>query len=231
MLSLRLLRPGNDKLGPGLYCWSILAGDTCPGATEACLSVCYAMNHHFRGKTVVTAHRRNWELSKSPKFIDDMLHEIRYVRPEVLRVHVAGDFYDARYTDKWAVIARKTPRTTFLAYTRSWQDVKILPSLKKLAKLDNVALWFSCDSDMRAPPKVPGVHRAYMQQNDGEEPPYDVDLVFRVKRKTVSKRVKGVVVCPPENGVETQCKITCTRCRICFSGNIPAPRQAFDIHT
>jgi hypothetical protein len=55
-----------------------------------------------------------------------------------LRVLVSGDFYDADYAHKWAVITRRCPRTTFYAYTRSWRVPTIVPALEQLARLPNV---------------------------------------------------------------------------------------------
>ena len=75
-------------------------------------------------------------------------------------------------------------------------------------------LWFSCDVDTGEPPRVEGVRRVWMWQD--QEPPYGVDLVLPtyVKGRKLPKRLGLALVCPgyqrPEAG------ITCRTCRFCL---------------
>ena len=147
-----------------------------------------------------------------------------------MRIHVSGDFYDAGYVAKWARIARASPHTAFFAYTRSWRRGEVLAALAELARLPNLRLWFSEDRDTGRPPTMPGVRRAYLLADGDAESsvPEDADLVFRVplpRRPGATqayarpaKRFNGVLVCPKEQAIPRQVDMTCSRCRICFTG-------------
>jgi len=216
---VKLIRPGNTKLGE-VACFSILAGNTCPGKTETCAENCYAMKQFFKMENVRKAHRRNWAASEEPDFEDRMIDEIRQEDIELLRVHVAGDFYNAGYIRKWIRIAESCPESEFFAYTHSWHIEELQDPLKRLAELPNLQLWWSCDKDTHVehgePHRLDGVKVAYLQSEPGEPIPEYTDLVFRVKRKTVEKYVDGRLVCPAEQGIKP--KPSCEKCRLCFSG-------------
>jgi len=213
-----LIRPGNTKLGE-VPCFSILALETCPGATEACQAHCYARKQFFKIPSVKRAHRRNWEATEEPGFPRQMIDEIKQAELELLRVHVAGDFYDVGYVRKWIKIAESCPEVSFYAYTRSWTKQRMLPSLIGLSLLDNFQLWWSCDKDTHVddgpPPEVDGIKVAYMQSEQGEPIPTYTDLVFRVKRDTIEMSIAGHRVCPAENGIKP--KRPCSECRLCWS--------------
>jgi hypothetical protein len=59
---------------------------------------------------------------------------------------------------------------------------------------------------------------AYMSVSDDDVPRYKVDIVFRAgSRKVPMKKDKaGNRVCPYEQGIKRQVKITCASCGICF---------------
>lgn len=167
---------------------------------------------------VAKFHARNEEFSRTVDFVPFMIAQVKLNLCPVVRVHVAGDFYDAEYVEKWVTIAKATPRTTYFAYTRSWAVPEILPSLIRLSQSPNVCLWFSSDLELGSPPLVGGVRVAYMAINDvdaGNAPP-DCDLVFRDRPDKPMKRANGVMVCPAENGVPGRMKHTCTSCGICW---------------
>ena len=220
-----LIRPGNTKLGE-VPCFSILALETCPGATEACLAHCYARKRFFKMPGVRTCHRRNWEDTEEPGFPRQMIDEIKQMELKLLRVHVAGDFYDAGYVRKWIKIAEHCPEVTFYTYTRSWQKQKMLPALMGLGLLDNFKLWWSCDIDTHTdagpPPEVPDIPVAYMQSEHDEPVPAYTNLVFRVHRDTIEKSIAGHLVCPAENGIKP--KRPCSECQLCWTNRV-APRR------
>lgn len=213
-----LLVRGNQKLGPGIFSWSLPAGETCPGQTPACASHCYAKSGHYIHQNVKEVHHRNLDLTKDDKFVGWMGRELRRTMPRVVRIHVSGDFYSPEYTAKWGRIAKAYSETTFFAFTRSWRVPQIRVELNKLAKLPNVRLWFSVDCDTGIPKRMPRrVKLAWMQTAADDLPPRS-DLVFRVRslRKTVTKRIGLTLVCPVENGA-TAHRVTCGTCRICWS--------------
>ncbi len=200
-----------------IYGWSIPAVVTCPWLSHLCRDRCYARAGHFRWPNVSQTHQRNWEFSRDPGFAQWMRDKIASDFVRVMRVHVAGDFYDVDYIRKWQDIVRRSPHTTFFAYTRSWRGDDLLPELVALASHRNMCLWWSIDRETGPAPLVRGVRRAYMAIDDVDVrlAPDDCDLIFRSDTKTVMKRGNGhVLVCPTENGVTEN--VTCSKCGICW---------------
>ncbi len=196
------LQPGNRKLGPLIVGWSLPAILTCTGRSKLCEKVCYAMRGYFRFKSVSESNMVNWkEYAESADFAAWMSTEIRHALPRVVRVHVAGDFYDRTYAEKWLVVMQKNHSVTFYAYTRAWRDPEIYPTLKLMSRLPNFLLWLSCDKETGPPPRLRRSRRAYMALNDLDSPRFKVDLVFRNTTTTVLKYdPSGALVCPYENG-------------------------------
>lgn len=212
---------GNHKLGKAIHAWSITPGKahSCVGETAACSGNCYAKHGFFIMPNVAAAHAANLALSKSADFVRKMRAAIFLNHARTIRIHVAGDFYSRTYVDKWFAICRALPDRRFFAYTRSWQDDKMLASLTALAHLPNFQMWWSCDVDTGEPVATHRVLRAYMATSDFDVPPYHTDLIFRTQRRTVVKRVDGVRVCPAENGLKPTVKLTCSNCGLCWDKN------------
>lgn len=217
-----MLTRGNGKLGK-IWNFSIPAHHTCPGETSACASVCYASKGWFKAKNVKNLYTANLDETKKSSFADKMVNEIARNSADLVRVHVAGDFYSADYISKWTEVARRCPDTKFFAYTRSWRLPALISPLEELAQMPNFYLWLSCDRDTHElhgrPPRIADSKIAFMQiTTDEHVPPYS-DLVFRVNRKGTVKFINGVFVCPHENG--SPVKLNCTSCKQCWSDSIP----------
>jgi hypothetical protein len=233
--------PLNRKVGITAHTWSIPALDTCPGASPECVSCCYALSGFLSYKSVRESHKRNEMFSRTPEFADWMRAQLVANGVRLLRVHVAGDFYDSEYAAKWLAIMRQSPRVRFWAYTRSWRaaafavpDRNMVPTLTKIAELPNVALWLSEDVSTGTPPAdmIPGARRAFMARRDKQlkqlpQHP-QASLIFRNQTSTVVKRADGVLVCPAENGTAPQVKMTCGACQLCFN---PAKAQHLQVAT
>lgn len=221
MAQAKLSDAGNVKLGPLIHGWSLPAGKkfTCPGETLLCKVRCYAKRGHYHHNNVKRAHHRNWEFSKTPEFVEWMLAALLAQDVRIMRVHVAGDFYDVPYVQKWLQIVKQRRQTRFFAYTRSWREDDQFPELVRLSQLPNFSMWWSMDRATGPAPLIRGVRRAYMAIDDVDASltPDDCDLVFRDQQRTVMKKANGVQVCPPENGVKTKVKLTCSRCGICWN--------------
>lgn len=216
-----LLRRGNTKLGPDLiWTFSLPAEQTCPGATDACRAACYAKKGRYAFSRIRGLYARNLEESRRGDFAARVASEVRLAAIRVVRIHGSGDFYDAGYVGRWAGVARRRPEATFYAYTRSWRLPEVRDALRGLAALPNVHLWYSADRDSGPPPRDRGVRIAWMIAA-GEAPatvPIEADLAFRVRDDGPLKWANGVQVCPYEQGVGRKVpRITCDRCRICFS--------------
>ena len=147
----RLSEP-NSKLG-SVWGWSIPAVKTCPGATTACMTSCYAKRGNFAFPAIQKCFANNLEASQSDSFVEDMTMMILTKGCRVFRIHIAGDFYDAAYIKKWAAIitavneklGRRGERCTFYFYTRSWRVKKLLPAVRELSRLPHVYAWLSTD--------------------------------------------------------------------------------------
>jgi hypothetical protein len=147
-----------------------------------------------------------------------MRQQLREYAVQVLRIHVSGDFYDTSYAEKWHEIIRTAARIRFFAYTRSWRRDEFIAPFVRLAQLPNMRLWFSEDRESGPAFDLPNVRRAYMAVDDFDalRAPEGVDMVFRDQTDTVIKKINGSQVCPVENGVVTQVRITCSSCRLCW---------------
>jgi hypothetical protein len=212
--STPLLQQGNSKLGRAIHVWSIPAVDTCPGSTAICRDLCYAMRHRFRFNSV--KRRLAWNLSQSRRddFIERMIAEIRCCGALVLRLHVAGDFYDAEYTRKWLTIVKRSPRARFFAYTRSWGTASLVPALEELAACSAMRLWYSVDDESGIPESIPPSVRVAYLQTTSTMPPSGVDLVFRPQRLRTLPELP--IVCDSETISGKQQSVTCGSCGRCF---------------
>lgn len=212
-----MISAGNSKLG-SIRNWSLPVLKTCPGASAICEKLCYASKGRAGTKANRDKYERNLTDSTFPNWVGDMIAKITAADDTYFRVHVAGDFYDADYVEKWRQIAQGCPKTTFVAYTRSWAAPGMLESLTQLASEPNFVLWFSTDSTMGQPPAVARVRIAYLSCNDTDVPAYPVDLVFRDKPKTLKKKMglHNSWVCAYEQCSVEKSKVTCDRCRYCY---------------
>jgi len=214
---------GNMKLGWDVLSWSIPAARTCPGATSACLSSCYALQGHYVWPSVQESHQRNFVFSQTSDFVDWAIAAIRSSGLQKVRVHAAGDFYGTDYIQKWVRIIQANKRVTFWGYTRSWRMKSFVPDLRRLASQRNMHLWLSVDSFAKKPPRIPRTRLAFLARTDEEiaAGPRGTDLIFRNLTSTVIKNVDGVQVCPAEIGAITRRNgepyhMTCSKCGICF---------------
>jgi len=113
-----LLTKGNTKIHKAVGCFSISTESChqrCPG--------CYAVKIERRWPSVSKAWKRNLDISKSDNFIDTMI--IEAMDYEIVRVHVAGDFYSDEYIDKWESIASQCPSTMFYTYTKNLKALRL----------------------------------------------------------------------------------------------------------
>jgi Gene product 88 len=90
---------------------------TCPNA-GACATGCYARQGAYIWPKVYAKHRANLEVTLNPDFDFIALNELHKLKPDLVRIHDSGDFYDADYLVKWIIIATSMPNITFYAYTK-----------------------------------------------------------------------------------------------------------------
>jgi hypothetical protein len=227
-----MLTPGNHKLG-GRLIWGFGlpsgAPDVCPGASDTCRIHCYARAFERYRPATAARYRRNLALARRRDFVPLMravlvLHDVR-----VVRLHVGGDFFSARYARRWLRIMRYSPRTRFYFYSRSWCVAAIKTVIDRMAELPNCRAWYSLDRDTGVPAEVPPrVRLAWLMTAPDEAPPAGTGLVFRVRRlRRRPASVAGPPVCPAEDGVGRPNPVTCDRCGYCWrpavAGRIALP--------
>lgn len=212
-----LLVRGNSKIGKNIWQFSIPAGKTCPGKSFLCNDRCYAQKGMFQFSNVKESLERRLEASKRDDFVSQIIKEIIRKNINVVRIHVAGDYYSAAYVKKWHEIVKACANTIFFTYTRSWRIPDINKELRRLAKCKNCRMWYSADMETGYPKIIPkNIRIAYMSVNTTDIPAQKCKIVFRDYgiRDKPQKKINFVQVCPPENGVNTD--FTCEKCKICW---------------
>lgn len=146
---------GNSKLGKNIYTFSLPSGHTCPGANE-CLSKanrdtgtitdgpnvsyrCFSASQEALYTNVRNSRWRNMNLLTSAlrngTAVDLILNSLP-PKANIVRIHVAGDFFSQNYFDTWISVANMRPDVIFYAYTKSltyWVNrLSVIPNNLKL---------------------------------------------------------------------------------------------------
>ncbi len=129
---------GNAKLAPNIGTFSLPAGHTCPFAKE-CLSKanrltgkiidgqhckfrCFAASQEMLFPTVRNARWHNFDLLREADTETKMAGLIQKSLPwgiNIIRTHVSGDYYHAKYFFAWLNVALNNPHVTFYGYTKA----------------------------------------------------------------------------------------------------------------
>ena len=122
---------------PSVYTFSLPSGWTCPFALD-CLSKAdritgkitdgkHTLFRCFSATTEAysaTTRAQRWHNFDTLRHLDSdamvlVLMASLPAKCDICRVHVGGDFFNLRYFTAWMEVARRTPATTFYAYTKS----------------------------------------------------------------------------------------------------------------
>ena len=129
---------GNSKLGKSIYTFSLPSGYTCPFAKDCLAKVnrltgkltdgphtqfrCFSASQEALFPSVRKSRWDNFEKVKNAiknnTLVDLILNSIPK-KATIIRVHVAGDYYNQVYFNFWMEVARNRPDITFYAYTKS----------------------------------------------------------------------------------------------------------------
>jgi hypothetical protein len=161
---------GNAKL-KNIISFSLASGWSCPFANE-----CYAKADPENGKitdgpntqfrcfsasqeSLYPAVRKqrfdNFNELKNIKTVEEIVQKLQQALPKIkksgegkiVRLHVAGDFFNQKYFDAWLTVAKNNPDRIFYAYTKSLQywinrlndiPVNFKLNASKGGKLDNL---------------------------------------------------------------------------------------------
>ena len=123
-----------------IYSLDLLSGYSCPYA-EKCLSKatvqengkrkikdgkytefrCFSASQEVQYTNVYNSRKHNFDLLRNSDY-DEMVELIHGSLPKdvgIVRIHVAGDFFNQEYMHAWYTVALRNPRTLFYAYTKS----------------------------------------------------------------------------------------------------------------
>lgn len=139
-MSLLKFGKGNAKLGKNVYTFSLPSGFTCPGANE-CLSKsdrktgkitdgketkfrCFSASQEALYKNVREQRWHNFEaikiaMKQDEESLTNLIKESIPSKANIIRIHVAGDFFNQNYFDAWMYAAKDMPSKTFYFYTKS----------------------------------------------------------------------------------------------------------------
>lgn len=131
---------GNAKLGKSVASVNRPAIDTCPGASETCKGICYALKNLYKALKIQDKY------AASTINLPEKL-------PALVRIHASGDFDSTEYVQFWINTVKANTGTKFWGYTRSWQaKTGLLPSLEQLRAEPNVQLFASMDDSITESP-------------------------------------------------------------------------------
>ena len=129
---------GNAKLGKQIFTFSIVSGYTCPFAKDCLAKVdrisgkltdgphtqfrCFSASQEALFPAVRKSRWDNFEKIKNAIKNNTLVELIMNSIPKkatVIRVHVAGDFFNQAYFNAWMEVAKKRTDIIFYAYTKS----------------------------------------------------------------------------------------------------------------
>ena len=140
-----------------IYSLDLLSGYSCPYA-KACLSKavvqsdgrrkikdgkdnefrCFSASQEVQYTNVFNSRKHNFDLLRYSENKDLLLMDSLPKDAGIVRIHVAGDFFNSEYMWAWWLTASENPNTLFYAYTKSlryWVDV-----VNEMPILDNFVL-------------------------------------------------------------------------------------------
>jgi len=146
-LRIGFLTKNSIGLNPKVYSFDLLSGWSCPFAQD-CLSKailvdgkrkikdgsktkfrCFSASQEVQYTNVYNLRASNYNTLKH-MHLNDMIATINGALPKdagIVRIHVAGDFFNRDYMFAWYSIAMANPQTLFYAYTKSlryWLDIQ-----------------------------------------------------------------------------------------------------------
>ena len=136
-----------------IYSLDLLSGYSCPFA-KGCLSKavvqidgrrkiqdgkdnefrCFSASQEVQYTNVFNLRKHNFDILRNAH-INDMIEQLHLDLPKnagIVRIHVAGDFFNADYMQAWYNVAMMRPDVLFYAYTKSiryWNHINEYPEL------------------------------------------------------------------------------------------------------
>jgi hypothetical protein len=179
--------------------WSLQAYDTCPGkrtsdGMDPVCSDCYAAKGHYNRPATIDVRKHNekdWKAEGWTAAMVALLHN----RKE-FRFFDSGDMYSLKLAEKIFEVAKQSPHCKIWIPTRMGRFAKFAPILRRLDRLENVALRHSA---------------------------FGYDSVLRNRARssmvyTTPKAPKGVHECPAYKSAAATCRSA--GCRACWDKTV-----------
>lgn len=167
------------------YDFAIPAVKTCPQA-GLCKQFCYAQQGRYIFDGPRKAMQRRYLATLRPNFVEKMSSEISRKKTIThLRIHSSGDFYSKEYLDKWVIIAKRFPKITFYAYTKS---VSLVKEYGRLPRNFKIVYSFGGKEDHLIDVRTDKHSKVFHSFSEAEEKGYRAlnegdHLIFSRKRK------------------------------------------------
>jgi hypothetical protein len=140
-----------------IYSLDLLSGYSCPYA-KACLSKavvqldgrrkikdgkdnefrCFSASQEVQYTNVFNSRKHNFDLLRQSNNMDLLLMDSLPKNAGIVRIHVAGDFFNPEYMSAWWTLAYLNPKVLFYAYTKSLRYW--LQTVTEMPILDNFVL-------------------------------------------------------------------------------------------
>lgn len=144
MSQIKFVTKGNAKLKK-MYTFSLISGYSCPFANECFSKVnietgkltdgpntlyrCFSASQEALYPNLRKHRSNNFDILRKFKTTAEMVKAINEALPPIkkdgsgtiVRLHVAGDFFNQKYFDAWIEVAKLNPTRLFYAYTKSLQ--------------------------------------------------------------------------------------------------------------
>lgn len=141
-----LLINGNDKLGKGVYTWSMLptnkefnitiehvdykACGTCPCYCNGCYACTGCYNFY---STKQANMRKTWLARYEMDFVKRaILAQLKADKITLCRIHAAGDFFSTEYINMWREIVKEADTVIFWTYTKNTEAETAFTDLKNI---------------------------------------------------------------------------------------------------
>ena len=184
---------GNDKK---IYSFDLLSGWACPFAQDCYAKVyedskgsrsiqdgpktefrCFSASQEALHTNVYKLRKHNYEVMKSYSDSSAMAIAILESMPKnagVVRIHVAGDFFNREYFKAWVKVAKERPEILFYAYTKSlpyWVENK-----SECDIIDNLVLTASRGGRRDDLIKSNGLRSVSVVMSEGEAEDFDLPI-------------------------------------------------------
>ena len=178
-----------------IYSFDLLSGWACPQA-DKCMSRailvdgkrriqdgpntefrCFSASQEVVYTNVYNLRKANFDAIRSLKTVDEIVSTIQAALPKnagIVRIHVAGDFFNGIYFAAWLRVIADNPNVLFYAYTKAlnhWID-----RMDTVNQLSNFVLTASRGGRLDSKIDEYGLREAIVLQNENEAEDFNLEV-------------------------------------------------------